>query len=65
MSTYRVRVDTYVVVEARNVSDAKAKAELALRSAIKTAYAEGDTFADGWHLFSWCAKKAEKVTDDD
>jgi hypothetical protein len=52
------------VVEARNVTDAKATAELALRSAIKTAYAEGDTFADGWHLYGWEAKKAEKVCDD-
>ncbi len=61
MSRYRVKVESWVVVEARNATDAKATAELALRSAIKTAYAEGDTFADGWHLYGWEAKKAEKV----
>lgn len=65
MTRYRVRVESYVVVEARNVSDAKATAEMALRSAVKTAYAEGDAFADGWHLYGWEAKKAEKVGEDD
>ena len=62
---YRVRVESYVVVEARNVEQAKARAELALRKAVKIEYAEGDTFADGWHLYGWAAKKAEKVAEDE
>lgn len=66
MSRYRVKVESWVVVEARNGTVAKAKAEIAHRKAIAHWYAHNQDppeFADGWHLFSWCAKKAEKVPD--
>lgn len=58
---YRVRVESWVVVEAANVTQAKARAELALRKAVREAYLESHDFADGWELYGWQAKKAEAV----
>ena len=68
MTSYRVRVESYVVVEARNAVQAKAWAELALRKVVSHEYTYeelGSLFADGWHLYGWEAKKAVKVTDDE
>jgi len=65
MNRYRVRVMSYVVVEARNAVEAKAKAEVGLRHAVSTAYRQTSMFADGWHLYGWEAKKAEKVPEDE
>jgi hypothetical protein len=65
MSRYRVKVESYVVVEASNVGQAKARAELALRKAIREAYLESGDFADGWELYGWQAKKAERLGEDD
>ena len=69
MSAYRVRVDVWVCVEARNQAQAKAKAEQAVRRAVKEDYAgdtEGDCYADGWHLFGFRALgKPEQVKNDE
>ena len=68
MSRYRVRVESYVVVEARNGTVAKAKAEIAHRKAIAHWYAhnqEPPELADGWELYGWQAKKAERVAEDE
>jgi hypothetical protein len=66
MSRYRVKVESYVVVEGRNVAEAKAHAELAVRKAIKAAYVGDERFADGWDRFGFLATgKPERLTDDD
>jgi hypothetical protein len=66
MSRYLVTVTTTVVVEARNVMDAKAKGETALRQAVKFSYREDvGRFGDGWERFGFQAKKSERLTDDD
>lgn len=62
---YRVKVESYVVVEARNVAQAKARAETGLRYAVSDAYRQTELFADGWHLYGWAAKKAERVAEDE
>jgi len=38
MSKYRVKVETYVVMDAKSNSDARAKAELAVRQAVADSY---------------------------
>jgi hypothetical protein len=66
MSRYLVTVTTTVVVEARNVMDAKAKGETALRKLVKAEYAfEPSQFADGWERFGFQAKKAQRLGEDD
>jgi hypothetical protein len=74
MTRYRVKVESFVCVEARNVEQAKARAELALRKVIRNEYtyelmSETDgvapLFAEGWELFGFNAKKAERIADDD
>jgi len=45
--------------------EAKVKAEAGLRHAVSTAYRQTSMFADGWHLYGWEAKKAEKVPEDE
>ena len=68
MNRYRVKVESYVVVEAQNQTRAKAKAEIAHRKAIAHWYAHNQTppfLADGWELYGWQAKKAERVSDDE
>lgn len=67
VTRYRVRVDSYVVVEARNVVEAKARAEIALRQAVAADYRTDvhGRWGEGWHLFGWQSKKAERVNDDD
>lgn len=42
MSKYRVKVETYVVMDAKSNSDARAKAELAVRQAVADSYRKGD-----------------------
>jgi hypothetical protein len=66
MSRYLVTVTTTVVVEARNVMDAKAKGELAVRAAVKRSYREAEgRFGDGWERFGFQAKKAQRLGEDD
>jgi hypothetical protein len=70
MSVYRVKVESYVAVTARTAQDAKARAELSLRRAVLQSYdselrSEAELWADGWERFSFQAKRAEKVGDDD
>jgi hypothetical protein len=65
MSRYLVTVTTTVVVEARNVMDAKAKGETAIRQIVKASYGSDDSFADGWERFGFQAKKAERLGEDD
>ena len=69
MTSYRVRVDVWVAVEARNQAQAKAKAEQAVRLAVATAYREdiaGSAFSDGWELYGFRALgKPEAVRDDE
>ena len=66
MSRYLVTVTTTVVVEARNVMDAKAKGETAVRTAVRFAYAnQPQNFGDGWERFGVQAKKAERLSDDE
>ena len=60
MARYRVKVESFVLINARNVEQAKARAELALRKAVREAYLESRDFADGWEQYGWLAKKAEK-----
>ncbi len=63
---YRVRVESFVVVEAANVSQAKARAELKVRQAVRISYSnQPDQWGDGWELFGFNAKKAERVPDDE
>ena len=70
MNRYRVKVDSYVVVNADSIAYAKANAELALRKAVQAVYESGDLstanmLASGWQLYSFQAKgKPEKVNDD-
>ena len=67
MSTYRVRVESYVVVEARSIGQAKERAEVALRKAVAADYQSGDDggrWADGWNYFAFEAKKAERLPND-
>ena len=74
MSRYLVKVETLVVVEARNVMDAKAKGETAVRTVVSQEYTYEEwsqthekppMFADGWERFRFQAKKAERLSDDD
>jgi hypothetical protein len=66
MHRYRVRVVSYCVVEARNVTDAKARAELAHRRAIEQSYrTEEGQWGDGWEHYGWEAKKVERLPDDE
>ena len=51
--------------EHANASDAKARAEAGLRYAVSEAYRQTELFADGWHLYGWAAKKAERVPEDE
>lgn len=64
---YRVKVESYVVVEGHNIADAKARAELALRNAVGYVYRSDMDIglADGWELYAWQAKKAERLPDDE
>lgn len=65
MNRYRVKVESWIVVEARNVTDAKAKAELAHRKTIEVAYmGTAGRFSEPWELYGWQAKKAERINDD-
>jgi hypothetical protein len=64
---YRVKVETYVVVPARNVKDAKGRAELAVRRAIERSYRsidDEDRWADGWEGFAFYAVGTPKLWDD-
>lgn len=67
MNEYRVKVNSWVVVKARNASDAKAKAELALRSAVAHDYHYmTERWGEPWELFGWEATgKPERVNDDE
>jgi hypothetical protein len=68
MNAYRVKVESYVVVNARNEKDAKAVAELAVRHAIAKDYRETDLerWADGWEGFGFLATgKPAKVVNDE
>lgn len=72
MNRYRVCVHSYVVVEADNEKQAKARAELAVRKAVDHAYLTMDVatnrplFGDGIERFGYVAKgKPERLTDDD
>lgn len=69
MSTYRVRVESYVVVEARSIGQAKERAEVALRKAVAEDYRRmperlDRRWADDWQLFAFEAKKAERLPND-
>ena len=67
MNDYRVKVNSYVVVKARNQKDALAKAELALREAVKMAQAStdpkiADRWGEPWERFGWEATgKPERI----
>lgn len=67
MNDYRVKVNSWVVVRARNASDAKAKAELSLRRAVAVAYLKDDNhFTIPWELYGWEATgKPERVDDEE
>lgn len=68
MRRYRVKVESYVVVEARNSKEALSRGELALRRSVEHWYRHdesGKNFGDGWHLFGFNARKAVRVEDDD
>lgn len=58
MSSYRVRVEAHVVVEAKSNTDARAKAELAVRQAVADSYrSEGSPhWADDWTAFGFRAR---------
>lgn len=63
---YRVKVESYCVVEARTVIEAKVQAELAHRRVIEESYRlDAGRWGDGWEHFGWQAKKAERLTDDE
>lgn len=59
---YRVKVETYIVVTAKSNSDAKAKAELAVRQAVADSYrSEGVAYwGDGWEAYSFRARSSER-----
>lgn len=66
MNRYRVKVDSYVVVNAESIAYAKANAELALRKAVQAVYESGDLstanmLASGWQHYGFEAKKAERL----
>ena len=73
MNDYRVKVNSYVVVKARNQKDALAKAELALRKSVAWSYANSwpsDRFDESeflpwgepWERFGWEATgKPERI----
>ena len=63
--TYRVKVETHVVVNARNLQDAKARGEQGVRLAVKASYRDGQylDWADGWDGFGFEAKKAARWED--
>ena len=65
MSSYRVRVEAHVVVEAKSNTDARAKAELAVRQAVAASYREGDSpdWSDGWEAFGFRARGSERYED--
>lgn len=62
MTAYRVRVESFVVVDATSNSDAKAKAELAVRQAVADSYrSEGSPhWADDWQSFGFRARGSER-----
>lgn len=68
VSAYRVRLEVFVLVDAKSNTDAKAKAELAVRKAVKRAYLDDDGFADGFEAFGFRARGSERYesgADDD
>ena len=60
MAAYRVRVEVFVLVDAKSNTDARAKAELAVRKAVKRAYLDDDGFADGFEAFGFRARGSER-----
>lgn len=70
VNSYRVKVNSFVVVRARDQKDALARAELALRQAVTASYESddrkiADQWADGWHLFGFQATgKPERIEED-
>ena len=60
MAAYRVRVEVFVLVDAKSNTDARAKAELAVRKAVKRAYLDDDGFADGFDAFGFRARGSER-----
>lgn len=65
MKPYRVKVEAFVVVPARTATDAKARAELALRKAVVVDYLADQTqrWADAWEGFGFRARGAERYED--
>ena len=65
MSSYRVRVEAHVVVEAKSNTDARAKAELAVRQAVAASYREGGSpdWSDGWEGYAFRARSSERYED--
>lgn len=67
MNDYRVKVNSWVVVKARDQKDALAKAELALRKAVEADYREDhNRWGELWEGFGFQATgKAQRVTIDE
>jgi hypothetical protein len=68
VNAYRVKVESYVMVNARNEKDAKAVAEVALRKAVAKDYRETtlDHWSEPWEGFGFLATgKPAKVVDDE
>lgn len=65
MKPYRVKVETYVLVQARSLMDARAQAELAVRQAVADAYRadHGNRLADGWEAYGFRARAATVYDD--
>ena len=67
--TYRVKVESYVLVNAGSVGAAKAKAEVALRKAVIASYEsttiDAQMWADGWVHFGFLAKSTEVWKEDE
>ena len=66
---YRVKVESYVLVNAGSVGAAKAKAEVALRKAVIASYEsttiDAQMWADGWSGYGFLAKSTEVWKEDE
>lgn len=62
MTMYRVKVETFVVIRAISNSDAKAKAELAVRQAVADSYRSERSphWADAFEGFGFRARASER-----
>lgn len=65
MGSYRVKVEAHVVVDAKSNTDARAKAELAVRQAVADSYRQGGSpyWSDDWQAFGFRARGSERYED--